>query len=179
MNDKAQKAYDGLKYLAKYITNPVLYRAALSVIENPDFQAQVGSSKNHHAYTYGLMIHTYEVTKYAVGMADMMPGKVDYDVLVTAAIFHDFCKIKEYKVMISGEVFNTRYRKLVRHVAGSHAAFLQAIGDAVLNGETVVSIEHAILAHHGRLEHGSPVVPLTLEAYILHAADMLSAQHFE
>jgi 3'-5' exoribonuclease len=37
-------------------------------------------------------------------------------------------------------------------------------------------IEHAILAHHGRQEWGSPVEPVTAEAYILHYADMLSVR---
>ena len=32
---------------------------------------------------------------------------------------------------------------------------------------------HALLAHHGRLEYGSPVVPQTLEAMVLHSADKL------
>lgn len=37
-------------------------------------------------------------------------------------------------------------------------------------------IEHLILSHHGQLEYGAPVRPLTLEAEILHTADNASAK---
>jgi len=37
-------------------------------------------------------------------------------------------------------------------------------------------LEHLILSHHGQLEFGSPVRPLTLEAEILHFADDASAK---
>jgi 3'-5' exoribonuclease len=33
-----------------------------------------------------------------------------------------------------------------------------------------------MLAHHGRKEWGSPVEPATNEAWILHAADMMSSR---
>jgi len=35
---------------------------------------------------------------------------------------------------------------------------------------------HLLLSHHGRLEFGSPVPPMTLEAEILHWADNASAK---
>ena len=35
---------------------------------------------------------------------------------------------------------------------------------------------HIILSHHGRLEYGSPVVPCTREAALVHAIDNLSGQ---
>ena len=33
---------------------------------------------------------------------------------------------------------------------------------------------HTILAHHGKQEYGSPVVPATIEAFLVHHCDMLS-----
>jgi 3'-5' exoribonuclease len=35
---------------------------------------------------------------------------------------------------------------------------------------------HALIAHHGRLEFGSPVVPATLEAALLHQADVTDSR---
>ena len=72
----------------------------------------------------------------------------------------------------------TPYRNLVRHVAGSHAEFIRLtayLSDDHLSPEKKMKIEHAMLAHHGRKEWGSPVEPATAEAFILHAADMMSA----
>ena len=42
--------------------------------------------------------------------------------------------------------------------------------------ETLMLLEHAILAHHGRGEFGSPVVPQTIEALILSIADDLDSK---
>jgi 3'-5' exoribonuclease len=49
--------------------------------------------------------------------------------------------------------------------------------DYILSEELKTSVGHCILAHHGRQEWGSPIEPQTVEAMIIHYADMLSAQH--
>ena len=40
----------------------------------------------------------------------------------------------------------------------------------------LTEIEHLILSHHGCLEFGSPVAPMTIEAFILSFADDLDAK---
>jgi 3'-5' exoribonuclease len=37
-------------------------------------------------------------------------------------------------------------------------------------------IKHSVLSHHGTLEFGSPKLPSTIEAFILHCADNLDAK---
>jgi 3'-5' exoribonuclease len=39
-----------------------------------------------------------------------------------------------------------------------------------------VLLQHLIASHHGALEHGAPVRPMTLEAEVLHYADDASAK---
>ena len=39
-----------------------------------------------------------------------------------------------------------------------------------------IELEHLILSHHGSRDRGSPVVPMTIEAFILAAADELDAR---
>jgi len=41
--------------------------------------------------------------------------------------------------------------------------------------ETILEIEHLILSHHGELELGSPVKPMTVEAFLLATVDNLDA----
>ena len=41
--------------------------------------------------------------------------------------------------------------------------------------ETRRRLIHAILAHHGKLEYGSPVLPMTLEALVVHHADQMDS----
>ena len=162
------------------------------VINHPKFATQFGSAGKHHAFPGGLLVHTSEVVTYAAEMAKMFEGVCDEDVLITAAVFHDLMKINEYELVqdsspghlvtdvygrLSTHIGKTEYRNLVRHVAGSHAEFMKAIVDHDIPDGVVLGIEHAILAHHGRQEYGSPTEPKTVEARILHYADMFSAEH--
>ena len=42
--------------------------------------------------------------------------------------------------------------------------------------QLLLELEHIILAHHGELEYGSPKVPMTMEALIIHMADNTDAK---
>ena len=46
----------------------------------------------------------------------------------------------------------------------------------ICSDDQLLEIQHLILAHHGTLEFGSPVRPMTLEAEIVHWADESSAK---
>jgi 3'-5' exoribonuclease len=52
---------------------------------------------------------------------------------------------------------------------------LKASGVAV-DPETVMQLQHIIVSHHGCLEHGSPKVPMTLEAITFHYLDEMDAK---
>ena len=43
-------------------------------------------------------------------------------------------------------------------------------------GEPAQAVLHIILSHHGALEHGSPVVPCTREATLVHMIDNLGGR---
>jgi 3'-5' exoribonuclease len=174
--------------LAYEISYDTLTTACMKIINDPRFVVQYGSAGDHHAYVGGLAIHTAEVTTYAYNMAHMFQD-ADEDVVITACIFHDFMKVREYElrhkstpgVIVTDQygkpatyIGKTNYRKLVRHVAGSHAEFVKMVDDKDVPEDVILKIEHALLAHHGRYEWGSPVEPQTVEARILHYADMFS-----
>ena len=42
--------------------------------------------------------------------------------------------------------------------------------------QTAQAVLHIILSHHGSLEHGSPVIPCTREATLVHMADNLGGR---
>ena len=46
----------------------------------------------------------------------------------------------------------------------------------ILDESTFLDLQHIILAHHGAKEFGSPVCPATIEALIVHLADMAEAK---
>jgi 3'-5' exoribonuclease len=181
-----------MRETAKELSSP-FYQLCLKVLDDPRFLTTYGSAGQHHAYEGGLIVHTAEVLETSFHLSNIYRA-ADREVLTVAAIYHDYMKIKEYLPEVQGigvysngvpvKFGKTPYRNLVRHVAGSHAEFIKNLAKftetlPVDNGEfenKVLNIEHCLLSHHGRLEWGSPVEPQTVEANILHMADMLSMQ---
>lgn len=151
----------------------------LDVAEDEYFNQTPGGATHHHAWAGGLVEHTAEVVSYvnmlSQGLDDIARAEV-----ITAAFWHDYAKVFEYKVVVKdgvGVVENLPYRNLIGHVVGSYIEFLKAANrNGLVNLASQERIGHIMLAHHGRLEWRSPVEPQTVGAHILHAADMLSAR---
>jgi 23S rRNA maturation-related 3'-5' exoribonuclease YhaM len=156
------------------------------MLNDPLFVNGFGSAGQHHAYPGGLPVHVAEVVRYAIGMLREFP-EANEEVVITAAILHDWMKIKEYDPSVPGTgkysdgkpklLGYTEYSRMVRHVAGSHAEFVRfsdRFTEEDLPSELKMKIQHCMLSHHGRKEWGSPLEPLIVEAYIVHFADMLS-----
>ena len=103
------------------------------------------------------------------------PG-IDRDVAVTGALLHDIGKLEAYTAdplaidmtdlgKLQGEIPLGYYR--IRRLIEDLPGFPDQLAAAVL---------HIILAHHGTLEHGSPVVPCTREATLVHMIDNLGGR---
>jgi 3'-5' exoribonuclease len=130
---------------------------------------------NHHAYRHGLLEHSLGVAQTVSTIAATFPG-IDRDVAVTGALLHDIGKLEAYAAAgfaiemtdagkLQGEIALGYYR--VRRAIESIDGFPPHLAQAVL---------HIILAHHGALEHGSPVVPCTREATLVHMIDNLGGK---
>jgi 3'-5' exoribonuclease len=130
----------------------------------------------HHALIGGLLQHTCEVASIARQIARV--ARANEDLVLAGALLHDIGKLESY-TWDTG-VFDTTARgRLAGHVvigAQMLRTALAAQQPAVCTDEEAMLIEHLILSHHGRLEYGSPVRPMTLEAEILHFADDASAK---
>ena len=142
------------------------------------FRSAPGASTHHHAYIGGLAIHTSEV----VGFCHQMAGHgVNRNVLITAAIWHDVGKVDEYEFAPGMDKYITTPRRgQIGHLIDSTYMFLREsqgiFDDGLLSVEDRDAILHCMLSHHGRREWGAAVEPETIEAFILHSADMLSMQ---
>lgn len=181
MKDLIAKHQQYLNGSISAIENKDLQKICREIVSDPEFLNGYGSTDHHHIFRGGLVCHTAEVTVFAVGIANGLEfldtSKVNRDVLITAAVCHDYMKIRDYTIGPDGKAIKAPYRNLVRHVAGSHAHFLSVVKGKDVPPETILLIEHAILAHHGRKEWGSPIEPQTLEAKILHDADIYSVAY--
>jgi 3'-5' exoribonuclease len=129
----------------------------------------------HQAYRHGLLEHSLGVAQ-AVSAISATFGGVDRDVAVTGALLHDIGKLDAYAEQgqsidltdagrLQGEIAlgYHRVRRLTEEIDGFPPDLAQAVC-------------HIILSHHGSLEHGSPVVPCTREATLVHMIDNLGGR---
>jgi 3'-5' exoribonuclease len=134
------------------------------------------ASVHHHgAAIGGLLAHTLRVARIAMAMVELAPDRIDRDVLLAAALLHDVAKIDAY-LPEPGAGESERGRLFGHVLLGllRVAEALPRIPD--LSAEQAQAVLHAIAAAHGRLEYGAPVMPATLEALLLHHADLVEAR---
>jgi 3'-5' exoribonuclease len=129
----------------------------------------------HQAYRHGLLEHCLGVAQAVSAISATFPG-IDRDVAVTGALLHDIGKLEAYTEdpqnidltdagRLQGEIplGYYRIRRAIEDIDGFPAELEQAV-------------VHIILSHHGTLEHGSPVVPCTREATLVHHIDNLGGR---
>ena len=169
-----------LRELVSTVQDPHL-RALLDAVLGPDapawpqFRDAPAAKRYHQAYRHGLLEHSLGVAQAVSAISATFPG-IDRDVAVTGALLHDIGKLEAYTAdplaidmtdlgRLQGEIplGYYRIRRLIEDIPG----FPAQLAAAVL---------HIILAHHGTLEHGSPVVPCTREATLVHMIDNLGGR---
>jgi 3'-5' exoribonuclease len=139
------------------------------------FQTAPAAKGIHHAYIGGLMEHCLSMAKMADMLADHYPG-IDRSILLAGVLLHDIGKIKELKEQV-GLVEYTSVGRLKGHlVMGSEMVAAEAVAIKDFPEEILTHIQHCILSHHGRLEFGSPTVPMTPEAFLLSFIDDLDSK---
>lgn len=176
----AERMEADLRELVGTIQNPHL-RALLDALlgeGTPTWEAyrRAPAAKHYHqAYEHGLLEHALTVAQSVSAISATFPG-IDRDVAVTGALLHDIGKLDAYAGeggaidltdagRLQGEIplGYYRVRRTIEDLPGFPAELAQAVG-------------HIILSHHGSLEHGSPVVPATREATLVHMIDNLGGR---
>lgn len=137
----------------------------------------------HHAYQGGLIEHIVSMAELADRMCDLYP-QLNRDLLLLGVVLHDLGKVRE--LSWDPALAYTDEGQLLGHmniaVEILNEKLLEArgqLGGAEVDGEDVLRLKHMILSHHGSLEHGSPRVPMTPEAIVLHHIDNLDAKLHE
>ena len=168
-----------LRGLVATIQNPHL-RRLLGIVFGEEsaiwatYRDAPAAKRYHQAYRHGLLEHSLTVAQAVSAISATFPG-IDRDVAVTGALLHDIGKLDAYEVTgdaismshqgrLYGEIplGYYRIRRLIERLDG-------------FPGELEQAVLHIILSHHGSLEHGSPVVPCTREAALVHMIDNLGA----
>ncbi len=142
------------------------------------FRVAPAAKYYHQAYRHGLLEHCLGVAQAVSAISATFPG-IDRDVAVTGALLHDIGKLEAYteepiapapidltdRGRLHGEIALGYYR--VRRTIEEIEGFPERLEWAV---------SHIILSHHGSLEHGSPVLPCTREATLVHMIDNLGGR---
>ena len=133
-----------------------------------------GAKTIHHAYAGGLLEHTLAIMRICRALSELDP-QVDREILLVGALCHDLGKAFELSHGVSREY--TDAGRLLGHIQiGLEVLepFLRKARD--LPEGLAMHLKHVIVAHHGELAFGSPCVPQTMEAFVLHYADNLDSK---
>jgi 3'-5' exoribonuclease len=169
-----------LRELVATVQNPHL-RALLDALLGPGaptwqaFRDAPAAKRFHQAYRHGLLEHSLGVAQ-AVSAISATFGGIDRDVAVTGALLHDVGKLDAYTADPLA-IDMTDVGKLQGEIALGYYRVRRAIEELPgFPAELAVAVGHIILSHHGQLEHGSPVLPATREATLVHMIDNLGGR---
>jgi 3'-5' exoribonuclease len=128
----------------------------------------------HHDYIGGLADHSLSLAEVVVRLSDHYP-KLDRDILICGALFHDIGKVWEYEIEASIDF--TDAGRLVGHI-NQGDEFVTGKADTIDNfpEDLLTHIRHLIVSHQGEKAKGSPVLPMTPEAVFLHQVDEMDAR---
>ena len=163
-------------YLGGAVRRPLLRRLGeetLAAFEDR-LREHPAAKSIHHAYRGGLLEHTVSMAELAVRICQHYP-RIDSDLVLIGVLFHDLGKLRELGAMPANDY--TLEGRLVGHVVIGRDLLRERCG--AIDGfpdDLRLALEHLILSHQGRLEFGSPVTPMTPEAFVLHAIDDLDSK---
>ncbi len=127
----------------------------------------------HHAFVGGLLEHTLSMAAIGRFLSGHYPH-VNGDLLLCGVLLHDLGKAYEY-ALEDGFAYSEDGR-LVGHIVRAIVLVEQAAAQLNFPAAELQQLIHLIASHHGTTEWGSPVVPKTLEAVLLHQIDLLDSR---
>ena len=143
------------------------------------FASTPAGIKHHHAYPGGLLEHVVNLLRVVDAVSPHYP-QVNLDLLVVGTFLHDVGKIDE--LTYDKGLGYSDEGQMVGHLVQGITILERKLQDvSEFSGEAfphqlAMQIKHMIVSHHGKLEYGSPKVPMTLEALVLHYLDDMDAK---
>jgi len=159
-------------------TDPDLKRLVVAVLANPEIRAALreapAAKQLHHAFLGGLLEHVVSLLELAQKVVPHYPLLMR-DLVLTGIVLHDIGKIHELAWATGFEY--TLEGTLLGHIQMGFSMVEQTI-DGLPNFPPRLKtlILHMILSHHGKLEFGSPKLPMIPEALMLNFLDDMDAK---
>ena len=161
------------------IANSDLKRLLTAMVADPmlaqAFREAPAARQLHHAFLGGLLEHVVSLLGLAERVAAHYPQLLDRDLLVTGVILHDIGKVREL-------MWETGFDYTVEGVLLGHIQMGMDLVEKTIAGlpdfpdRLRTLVLHMILSHHGKLEFGSPKLPMIPEAMALNFVDDLDAK---
>lgn len=181
VSDNIEQLKTSLKELIGSVKDPYL-KALLNETISPESGSMEGffsapaATRNHHVRIGGLLEHSLRVAQLSLKTANLLNCAFNRDLLIAGALLHDIGKIFTYEYENYTFEF-TNEGMLEEHIVLGIKMLTKAIEKV---GDFPAKLEqdlfHIVASHHGLKEWGSPVVPKTIEAIIIHNCDRLEAQ---
>jgi 3'-5' exoribonuclease len=173
-----EEMFAELMSLIRELRNPYLRQLLENIFADEatvrKFKRAPAARSMHHPYLGGLLEHTLSLVKLCRKVAEHYEG-IDLDLLQAGAVLHDFGKIDELSYDRG-----TRYTddgQMLGHLAMEVIMVAEQIRQIPgFPDELRRHLLHLLLSHHGKLEHGSPKLPLTPEALMLACLDDLDSK---
>jgi 3'-5' exoribonuclease len=172
-----------LRSILLEISDPHLHALVECFLMDEDlmqrFTTAPAGIKVHHAYIGGLVEHVVNLLEAATRILPLYP-MIHGDLLLTGIFLHDIGKIVEFAYDRSFHY--TDEGQLVGHLVIG----VEILNDKVKHAEELTGepfprellfrLKHLILSHHGSYDFGSPKLPMTPEAVLLHHLDNIDAK---
>lgn len=173
-----EKMFSEVKAIAGGVQQPHLQKLLEAFFGDEDlvkkFKLAPAAKAVHHVYIGGLLEHTLSVVQLILLIGPRYKG-VNLDLLITSGILHDIGKIAELSF---GRAFDyTDPGRLLGHIILTVEMVDQKIlAIPEFPATLAILLKHNLLSHHGEYAFGSPKLPMTLEALLLHHLDDLDAK---
>lgn len=169
---------DELQSILRGIRNPHLLALCETFFSDRELMDLLkrapGAKTIHHPYLSGLLEHTLSLLKLILKVVENY-RTVDVDLLLIGGFLHDIGKVYEFSFDRSVEY--TDEGQLLGHLVMEVEMVNQKIAMIPdFPEELALLVKHMLVSHHGEYEFGSPKLPQTLEAVILHALDDLDGK---
>jgi 3'-5' exoribonuclease len=173
-----EKMFSEIKNIASGVQQPYLQKLLEAFFADEEFVKKFklapAAKGVHHAYIGGLLEHTLSVVQLILLTGPRYKG-INLDLLITSGILHDIGKVAE---LTFGRAFDyTDSGRLLGHIILTVEMVDEKMRAIPEFPEPLsLSLKHNLLSHHGEYAFGSPKLPMTLEALLLHQIDDLDAK---
>jgi len=155
--------------VAAFVENPTI-EIESKVYSGLQLDVSPAGLSHHHGYAGGFIEHVSATAEIALTLCNVVKkvyhGKIDRDIVVAGVILHDLFKPLTYVERENGKYETTPLGERLDH--------LTLIVSELVRRGFPLNLVHIVASHMGW--QGSPIGPRTIEALVVHLADLADSK---